>query len=239
MDPREVLKQQAILFPDGYDTYKKLEIKSLATDIQLLKNIFNIIATTEIAWANGNFIIDKKLEDALFTFKNHLKTKKLGSMDSTDILLEKAFELYLENYERDLEIHSDLINIKNSFSWQRVIGLIERYLPLNYIQASSDGLSSTLKKKIANSLQGRDLSFVIHCNDRWTKVDFLTFMLAKPTEGLGFDYAIYLESGWVWPDWPDQSDESFIQLRKLKNTKLKDLYNNTNSVDHVKKLVLR
>ena len=139
MEIDEIERQEKEQFPEGYAAYKIKEAESVKVGFKLLKKIFDIISESKVETDNqGNLIIDQQGQSALNCLRGYLKPKGVINMgeDKTDVLLKKAYELYTENYRRSCmpAIRLTYDSPKNMLAFQLILGIIQRYLPLNFIQ---------------------------------------------------------------------------------------------------------
>lgn len=108
--------------------------------------------------------------------------------------------------------------------WQKVIGYdgMQRFMPVNYIQAFQDWLDGTVKKLQNDQPQGRSLQFKFFCSD-WKPVLFYPL---QPRGTPGFNFAIY-GGGMVWACtdtcWLGDEMAPFSELISNKNSRLTEL----------------
>lgn len=106
-------------------------------------------------------------------------------------LLIKAFSLYHEHYHDFFGGSSS--HPRALLFWQRVIGMIQRALPVNDLQALCDGLDRAEKKLLHHQPQGRSLKCILSDVQTERIVPVLTDVYPLATSRLGIDYAM---SGW-------------------------------------------
>lgn len=213
MDEDEIKKQFSEQFPDGYEALQK---ERIAAGFKLLQETFDAIHESKVETEEEyeyKLIIDSKTEQSLTRWNHFLQSKGViqTGEDITDVFLHRIFQLYEENYARfsignvpgvgDRTCDSP----KNLLVCCRMIGSTERPLPLNIIQAMSDGIERTIDKKEKGKRQGRTLMFDIWDGKNWVGHDFLTTLVSSPHQGLGVNFAIFrfegVATGPRWVAW--------------------------------------
>ncbi len=137
--------------------------------------------------------------------------------------LLKAFQLYDDHYQDYFGNNWD--DPRAMAFWQLVIGYVERFLPVNYIQAFFDRLCMSEDKLRKGEPQARSLKFEVFDEGRnsWGPVDFYPLSTSR----LGFNFAIYADSflrdirtplGLEWG-----LGRTFSKLMSIKNSKCREL----------------
>ena len=120
----ELERQRKMILPDDFEEYLK---QLRAEDLAAVTEIFNAIGNAETIDEEG---LMEECGKALKKFKTYLEPKGIittstpGYHFDAQILVE-AYGLYDANYKN---FGDDLYSPKNLFAWQKVIGLIQRYL---------------------------------------------------------------------------------------------------------------
>ncbi len=120
----ELERQRKMLFPDDFEEYVK---QKRAKDLAAVTEIFDTIGLASSLDEDG---LLEECGKALKKFKTHLEPKGIittttqGCHFDPQILVE-AYGLYDANH---INFGDDWNSPKNLFAWQKVIGLIQRYL---------------------------------------------------------------------------------------------------------------
>jgi hypothetical protein len=107
---------------------------------------------------------------------------------------------------------------------QKVIGYegIQRYMPVNYVQAHQDWIEETAKKLQKNVPQARGTHFTIYCSRQDVTVDFYPLQ----ARGTGPAFAVYAGGGrWAWAGAAAVrlGVSEFSKLMSIKNSRLTEL----------------
>jgi hypothetical protein len=120
----ELERQRKMIFPDDFEEYIK---QKRAEDLAAVTEMFKAIGDAEVLDEEG---LLEECGKALEKFKTHLEPKGIittttqGYHFDPQILVE-AYRLYDANYTT---FGNNWNSLKNLFAWQKVIGLIQRYL---------------------------------------------------------------------------------------------------------------
>ncbi|MHB1949056.1 MAG: hypothetical protein ACYCQI_13190 [Gammaproteobacteria bacterium] len=130
------------------------------------------------------------------------------------------------------------------FFIQKVIGYegIQRFMPVNYVQAHQDFLEITAKKLQNNQPQARGTLFKIIRSGK-SSLETVAFYPLRPRGTAGFNFAIFgcapgRSWGW-WGNWFDKERREFRSLCQSKRAGLQNLRNHAETIDLNDKIVLR
>ncbi len=139
-------------------------------------------------------------------------------------LLIKAWDTY--NYHYEDYFGNNSLDPRALLFWQKVIGYdgIQRFIPVNYVQAIRDGFNNTINKLKNNQPQNRNTSFEIgHAGNEET-IDFYPL---RRRESPGFNFSIYRGLGHVHQNagifWDFHGSSRLLKLMSIKNSYLTEL----------------